>query len=89
MNTACGPLIQVDVVALNVLLRSRKRPVVIGNGSRAVLYAQNQFGVRQLGQSKRKIKAQVKENLGATLMGNLMLALLANRPPWRRRHVRF
>jgi len=31
MNTACGPLIQVDVVALNVLLRSRKRPGVIGN----------------------------------------------------------
>jgi hypothetical protein len=31
MKTAYGPLIQVDVVALNVLLRSRKRPIVIGN----------------------------------------------------------
>jgi len=31
MYTACGPLIPVDVVALNVLLRSRKRPGVIGN----------------------------------------------------------
>jgi len=45
-------------------------------GTGAMLDAKNQFGVGRICQSKRKVEAQVKKNLGAALMDKLMLSLL-------------
>ncbi len=74
-TTASETLPYPDDVGVVAFFHCTQRPV----GARAVLNAKNQFGVRQIGQSKREIEAQVKKYLGAALMDDLMLAFLANR----------
>ena len=47
-------------------------------GARAVLDTKDQFGIRQAGEGKREIEAQIEEHLGAALMNDLMLTFLSN-----------
>ena len=64
-----------DYICVVPLLHATERAVSTG----AVLNAENQFGVGKTCQSKRKVKAQVKKNIGTAMMVDLMQALLANR----------